>query len=692
MMLARSDGLSMRASSQASRRSAVERVVRRMPIRWRILAIPALNSALALVLLFVVWNGAQSLGAAWADLRRVQQSERLLNSLGGDAERLQSLIHRYFAATDPAILEKIVDLRELLMSRLRVQARLDPLIAQPARDLTAITERFVAGFDDLREVRAGISLTYETKVSKPSREMADFYALLSTATPDRTSRVWPALVKLRESYNAMILATNSFYLSNAQLSGREAVSHSAAIVQAVPVLRQLVDDEARKSALDALAERADRVEEGIGDLSVWFATQTRLLRDSIDGTASEMSTAIDAARAGIQQLEASAQTRFDRTLDAAAVKLGIMAIAFVALVTLLGLGIARSVSEPLGELRRDMADVMAGDYGRGIAGLSARDEIGQMARAVSVFRENAIAKRVAEENLRRAKERAETALAEIRAMQTSLIEAEKLAALGGLVAGVAHEVNNPVGISLTVASTLANRSEAFAHEIASGQIRRSSLEAYAATTRVAAEQLVANLQRAAELVQSFKQVAVDRSQADERRSFDLREAVDQILASLRPSLRHAKIRLAVDIPDGIEMESFPGPLGQILTNLVLNAAHHAFQDMSGGTITIAVRTLGTNEVELAFQDDGRGMSDEVQRRAFDPFFTTRRGTGGTGLGLHIVYNIVTQRLGGRITLMSAPGAGTTFLIVLPVVTRIEPARPLPLPLTEKRPEDRHAGS
>ena len=654
--------------------SSFERVVRRTPIRWRILAIAILNSALALVLLGLIWNGAQVLGNAWSDLRRVRDSERLLTTLGGDAERFQGLIHRYFAQSEPAILEKIVDLREMLMSRLRVQARLDPLVAKPAQDLTAITERLVSGFDELRETRSAISLAYSTKIVDTARDMARLYGTVAGPTPDPSSLLWPSLGQSREAYNAMILSANAFYLSGGYSAAREAQSKAEQIRQTLGTLQELAVDEKQKRALVELGEKADVFDEGINDIGIWFTTQTKLLRESIDGNAEAMSAAIDSSRAGMQGLERSAQSRFDRTLKDVSVKLGVLAIAFVALVALVGVAIAKSISEPLGDLRTDMAKIMSGQYDRSIGGLGARDEIGEMARAVEVFRENAIDKRQTEEELRAAKETAEATLDEIREMQTTLIEAEKLAALGGLVAGVAHEVNNPVGISLTVASSLAARSDAFAVELGAGPIRRSRLEDFTAATKTAASQLVANLQRAAELIQSFKQVAVDRSQAD-RRSFDLKLAAEQILASLRPSLKTSGIQLSVDIPPGIVMDSFPGPLGQILTNLVLNAANHAFPDGKVGTISIVARISGEGQIRLVFRDDGLGMSEDVQRHAFDPFFTTRRGAGGTGLGLHIVYNLVTQRLGGRIVLSSAEGSGTSFLLVLPLRVSDEGARP-----------------
>jgi signal transduction histidine kinase len=288
-----------------------------------------------------------------------------------------------------------------------------------------------------------------------------------------------------------------------------------------------------------------------------------------------------------------------------------------------------------------------------------------MARAVEVFRENAIAQSKTADELRHSKEKAESALLELNAAQQNLIDAERLAALGGLVAGVAHEVNNPIGISLTVASSFARRAEMFEAELRSdGQLRRSQLEEFVRTSRDAAQQLVANLHRAGELIQSFKQVAVDRSHA-ERRQFGLSEATDQIIASLRPVLKKAAIALSVDVPEGLVIDGYPGSYGQILTNLFLNAANHAFPDGRSGTISISARPRGSDDVEIIFADNGAGMTPDVQRQAFDPFFTTRRNEGGTGLGLHIVYNLVTQQLGGRMMLDSRLGQGTTFRIIMP---------------------------
>jgi PAS domain S-box-containing protein len=271
-----------------------------------------------------------------------------------------------------------------------------------------------------------------------------------------------------------------------------------------------------------------------------------------------------------------------------------------------------------------------------------------------------------QQELRGARDAAEAALRNLRETQNSLIEAEKLAALGRLVAGVAHEINNPVGTSVTVASALERKTAAFAAEVAQGNVRRSSLNEFLEISREASSQLVANLNHAAELIQSFKQVATDRSYSNQR-IFDLGDLTEQIVKSLRPGLGKQNLTLYVECQPNLTMNSYPGPYGQVLTNLFLNSVAHAFPDGKAGTIEIKVRASVNDHVEVLFFDDGCGMSLDVRRKAFDPFFTTRRDQGGTGLGLHIVYSIVTNCLGGRLNLDSEPGKGTMIKLILPCV-------------------------
>ena len=229
-----------------------------------------------------------------------------------------------------------------------------------------------------------------------------------------------------------------------------------------------------------------------------------------------------------------------------------------------------------------------------------------------------------------------------------------------------------VGISLTVASSLERKTALFAAEVARGDIRRSSLTDFLDASRDASSQLVANLNRAAELITSFKQVAADRNYSDQR-SFDLGDLTEQVALSLRPGLRKHRLTLNVECEPNLTMNSYPGPYGQVLTNLFLNSVAHAFPDGRAGTVDIRVRAAGNDHVEIIFADDGCGMSLDVRRRAFDPFFTTRRDQGGTGLGLHIVYSIVTNRLGGRLDLDSEPGHGTRVRMIVPRVAPLEQA-------------------
>jgi signal transduction histidine kinase len=467
----------------------------------------------------------------------------------------------------------------------------------------------------------------------------------------------------------MLVAANAYYLSLATASAEEARRNTETIEKTIPVMSDLADNDLQRMALQRLNTRTVALREGLAKLSEQLASRTELLRNTIDASQAEAIGAIDGLSVKMRQREQKAQETFDRTLTDISRSVLSIAVIFLGIIITAGVVIALSIRLPLQQIMTAMHAITSGDYNRRVQGTNAKDEVGAMARAVEVFRENAIAKRETEDELRTSKERAEGALLELNTAQQNLIDAERLAALGGLVAGVAHEVNNPIGISLTVASSFSRRTEMFEAELRSdAPLRRSQLEEFVRTSRDAAGQLVANLHRAGELIQSFKQVAVDRSHA-ERRQFSLSEATDQIIASLRPVLKKAPITLSVDVPEGLVIDGYPGSYGQILTNLFLNAANHAFADGRAGAISISARPRGHDDIEIIFADNGAGMTPDVQRQAFDPFFTTRRNEGGTGLGLHIVYNLVTQQLGGRMMLDSRLGQGTTFRIIMPRAAR-----------------------
>ena len=284
--------------------------------------------------------------------------------------------------------------------------------------------------------------------------------------------------------------------------------------------------------------------------------------------------------------------------------------------------------------------------------------------AVNVAAEEITERKRAEQEIRNARDSAETALRHLRETQDSLIEAEKLAALGRMIAGVAHEINNPVGVSMTIASTLQRKAELFAAEATRGNLRRSSFNEFLNLIRDASNQLVVNLGRAAERIQSFKQAAADQRQSH-RRSFDPAELIEQVLSHVAREFQDRGIALILRCERDLAMDSYPGPLGQVLVNLAVNALTHAFPARSEGTINLRLSAAGPRHVELVFADNGCGMTPEIKRQAFDPFFTTRRQHGSTGIGLHIVHNIVVERLGGQIRLDSEPGAGTSIQMILP---------------------------
>jgi len=287
----------------------------------------------------------------------------------------------------------------------------------------------------------------------------------------------------------------------------------------------------------------------------------------------------------------------------------------------------------------------------------------------------------AERDLVAARDRAERALADLRDAQESLVRAEKLASLGGLVAGIAHEVNTPIGVALTAASLLTDRAATLSRSIAAGGVSRSDVERCVATAAEMADLLVANLSRAAELIERFLEVAADRT-AGGRRVFLLRPLIEEVIAALRPRLEPAHHGVAIDCPEELWIEGYPGALAQVLTNFVTNSLMHAFDPGQVGTMSIVARrrapTAGdpvpdADEVVITFSDDGKGVPREHLAKIFDPFFTTKRGAGGTGLGLNVVHTIVTATLKGRIAVTSAPGRGTSFEICLPRALPDEPS-------------------
>ena len=257
------------------------------------------------------------------------------------------------------------------------------------------------------------------------------------------------------------------------------------------------------------------------------------------------------------------------------------------------------------------------------------------------------------------------------ATRDELIRKDKLAALGGLVAGVAHEINTPLGVAVTAASLAGDRLREVEEAFLAGTLRRQDLQHGLAQAQEAARMTLGNLRRAADMIGNFKQIAVDQSSEAERTVL-LGPYVREVVASLGPLYRRTPHRVVIEVKAHVELTTFVGAISQVCTNLVQNALVHAFPGEQIGTVTIEVDRDGERGASLVCRDDGVGMEPAVLRRVFDPFFTTQRGRGGSGLGMHIVHNLVTDLLGGTIEVSSTPQQGTQVTIRLPI--RVEPKR------------------
>ena len=265
------------------------------------------------------------------------------------------------------------------------------------------------------------------------------------------------------------------------------------------------------------------------------------------------------------------------------------------------------------------------------------------------------------ENLRH---EVEQTLEDLRATQDKLVEARRLASLARMVAGMAHEINTPVGIALTAVTHLEDTVRQLAGAVSDGRLKRSSLDSFLSSANETAHLARSNIQRAAELVRSFKRVAVDET-SEVRRSFNLAGYLSEVILSLRPMFKHCPCEVVLECPDDIVLDSYPGALAQVLSNLLANAVEHAFPAGRKGIIRIQCGQVD-DRLELRFADDGQGIPEQAQVHLFEPFFTTRGNDGGSGLGLHIVYNLVNKVLRGSIECSSSVGKGTAFAIHIPL--------------------------
>ncbi|WP_342806613.1 ATP-binding protein [Alteromonas sp. M12] len=256
-------------------------------------------------------------------------------------------------------------------------------------------------------------------------------------------------------------------------------------------------------------------------------------------------------------------------------------------------------------------------------------------------------------------------LEKLHQFQRQMVQNEKMASLGDMVAGVAHEVNTPIGLGVTASTMMLDRLNHIESEFEAKTLKASTLSKFISEGQENLSIIYRNLNRAAELISSFKQVAVDQS-SESNRVFAFAQLLDEILMSMRPKLKKYKHVISVHCPNDLYIETKAGPINQIIMNLVMNSIIHGFEFMDEGKIDIYIDLVSENKIKIRYVDNGKGIPEPLRKRIFDPFVTTKRGQGGSGLGMHLVYNLITQALNGSITITSEVDKGVEFTILFPV--------------------------
>jgi signal transduction histidine kinase len=256
-------------------------------------------------------------------------------------------------------------------------------------------------------------------------------------------------------------------------------------------------------------------------------------------------------------------------------------------------------------------------------------------------------------------------LEKLHQFQRQMVQNEKMASLGDMVAGIAHEVNTPIGLGVTASTMMLDRLATIDEQFQNKTLKASTMAKFISESQENLGIIYRNLNRAAGLISSFKQVAVDQT-TENNRNINVTKLIDEILVSLRPRLKKVKHQINVHCDEDLVVETNPGPIEQILINLIMNSIIHAFDGVENGTIDIIVELVSQQKLKITYKDNGIGIPNDIKKRIFDPFVTTKRGQGGSGLGMHLVYNLVTQALNGSISLSTEDGNGVEFVIMFPI--------------------------
>jgi signal transduction histidine kinase len=603
-------------------------------------------------------------GAGEIDTARTQlQRQNAAVALSQHAFALHELIaglrlHTTIATMQIDAVSGLVDSIEDNLDSLNRLAERRIALETQARRNAATTSRLQAGFDGLMERledQAG------DIVGRLTLEAAIGRVLLCLAEVGQVDRA-ALLPGVRAAYN-----TSRAWLGSA-----------ASVLPASTPLRD--DLTGLLGRLDALAA----AREGI------FAQREAALslRGDVDPLVVQERELVTRLGLAVARLVGTAETEAERTrADIAAQTdegrrwlLAVAVVTFLGPMTIVWLAVNRTIALPLTRLAEATRRIAAGDLQAAVPPGNTR-EFAAIGEALAVFRDNtaALAERTrdlqrSEDAQRAAREEAERALHELRETQEQLVQREKMAALGSLIAGVAHEINTPLGITVTSASMLSDEVRTIVRVVDTGKLTRSHLAAFLARAGEAAALIESNMDRAAGLVQAFKQVAADQS-SEQRRIFNLKETIEQTVLSTKPAWQRAGHVVRVEAPAGIVLDSFPGALSQVLTVLLMNSLDHAFGESGKGTISIVASAAGAGDtaagegdVRIDYRDDGCGIPPDIQRKVFEPFFTTRRSQGNTGLGLHLAFNVVQQQLNGRIDLaVGDDEPGSHFVLRIPPI-------------------------
>ncbi len=388
---------------------------------------------------------------------------------------------------------------------------------------------------------------------------------------------------------------------------------------------------------------------------------------------------VDDATVGWLYLEVSLLKLNDKIIQMYQYAAFVVILAII-VVLFLSLYITRGLFKPLLELQKVSSEIATtknyslrvgkhslDEVGRLVSSFNAMlEEVERYAKESQIKQEEIIALNlVLEKRVEERTEQLNKSLNTLKETQAQVIEQEKMASLGNLVAGVSHEINTPLGIAVTVGSTIERDVSSFTKKLLDGTLTRTEAGKFAKRNAESCRLLLDALERSAKLVQNFKQIAVDQT-SEERRRFNLKEFIEDILNTLRYTIKNKTIECKITVPDDIQMDSFPGPLGQVITNLFTNSILHGFNQRDSGNISIHVKCANKNIV-ITFSDDGIGIDQSIIANIYDPFMTTKLGQGGSGLGLNIVRNIVSNVLAGDIQVVSTKGAGCTFTMTIPMI-------------------------